>query len=105
MEANNETAESWRTLSLPLALDALGRKAEADAVLKRVVSRYADQYPAQIALIYATRGAVDRAVEWLERSYRQHDATPVFLRHDPMLKNLEGDPRYKAFLRKMNLPE
>jgi hypothetical protein len=23
----------------------------------------------------------------------------------PLLKNLEGDPRYNAFLRKMNLPE
>jgi len=27
------------------------------------------------------------------------------LKGHPFLKKLEGDPRYKAFLRKMNLPE
>ena len=27
------------------------------------------------------------------------------LKRNPPLKNLEGGPRYKAFLRKMNLPE
>jgi TolB-like protein len=27
------------------------------------------------------------------------------IKGDPLLKNLEGDARYKAFLRKMNLPE
>jgi hypothetical protein len=27
------------------------------------------------------------------------------IKGDPFFKNLDGDPRYKAFLRKMNLPE
>jgi hypothetical protein len=27
------------------------------------------------------------------------------IKDDPLFKNLEGDPRYKTFLRKMNLPE
>jgi hypothetical protein len=27
------------------------------------------------------------------------------MKDDPLFKNLESDPRYKAFLRKMNLPE
>jgi len=27
------------------------------------------------------------------------------MKSDPMLRNLDSDPRYKAFLRKMNLPE
>jgi hypothetical protein len=26
-------------------------------------------------------------------------------KNDPFVKKLEADPRYKAFLRKMNLPE
>ena len=52
-EVNKEPAEAWRTLTLPIVLDALGRKAEADAALERVTSRYGDQYAYQIALIYA----------------------------------------------------
>jgi hypothetical protein len=27
------------------------------------------------------------------------------IKDDPLFRNLEADPRYKAFLRKMNLPE
>jgi len=27
------------------------------------------------------------------------------MKADPLFKNLEADPRYTAFLRKMNLPE
>jgi hypothetical protein len=26
------------------------------------------------------------------------------IKGDPLLKNLEGDPRYQAFLQRMNLP-
>jgi hypothetical protein len=28
-----------------------------------------------------------------------------WVKGDPLFKNLEGDPRYKVFLKKMNLPE
>jgi hypothetical protein len=56
-------------------------------------------------LSYAYRGDHDLALQWLERAYQQKD---VDLRHivgEPLFKNLADDPRYKAFLRKMNLPE
>lgn len=81
-------------------LDALGRKTEADAALEGVTSRNGDQYACQIALICAARNDRVSAFKWLDRSYLQHDATPVYLRHDPLLKHLEGDPRYRDFLRK-----
>ena len=63
------------------------------------------QYAYQIALIYAVRNDRASAFKWLDRSYLQYDATPVYLRHDPLLKHLEGDPRYRDCLRKMNLPK
>ena len=105
VEVNKEPAEAWRNLTLPIVLDALGRKTETDSALERVTSRYGDQYAYQIALIYAARNDRVSAFKWLDRSYLQHDATPVFLKHDPLLKHLEGDPRYREFMRKMNLPK
>ena len=36
---------------------------------------------------------------------RQKDPSLYLFKGDPLLKNLESDPRHKAFLRKMNLPE
>ena len=37
--------------------------------------------------------------------YRQHDAAPLVIKQDPCVKNLEPDPRYKALLWKLKLPE
>jgi hypothetical protein len=44
-------------------------------------------------------------MHWLERAYAQKDVGLYAIKGDPPLKNLEGDPRFKAFLKKMNLPE
>ena len=47
----------------------------------------------------------DKAFDWLERAYRQRDGGLSDIKTDPPLANLRDDPRYNAFLRKMNLPE
>jgi len=41
----------------------------------------------------------------LDRAYSQKDPYLVSIKGNPMLKKIESDPRYKAFLKKMNLPE
>lgn len=45
----------------------------------------------------------DAAFIWLERAYKQRDPGLTYLKGDPLLKNLECDPRYIAFLKKMHL--
>ena len=50
-------------------------------------------------------GSEDEAFKWLDKAYAQKDIFLWQIKGDPLLKKLEGDPRYKAFLRKMNLPE
>jgi len=55
--------------------------------------------------VYAFRGDKDRAFEWLDRAYEMRDDDLYFIKDDPLIKSLENDPRYKAFLKKMNLPE
>ena len=44
-------------------------------------------------------------MQWLERAYAQKDGGLIEIVGEPLLKNLGGDPRYKTFLRRMNLPE
>ena len=46
----------------------------------------------------------DHALQWLERAYKQKDNGFVEV-VGPLFKNLANDPRYKVFLKKMNLPE
>ena len=54
---------------------------------------------------YAYRADHDQAIQWLDRAYRQKDGDLVEIVGEPLLRNIADDPRYKAFLRKMNLPE
>jgi hypothetical protein len=59
----------------------------------------------EIADAYAYRGELDQAFTWLDRAYSQKDAGLYLIKVDPFFKNPKDDPRYKAFLRKMKLPE
>jgi tetratricopeptide (TPR) repeat protein len=87
-----------------LAYFAMGHKQEADATLDRLVTRYSAEAAYQIAEVFAFRGENDRAFEWLEKAYRQHDAGLAAVKGDPLLKNLWKDPRYATFLKKLHLP-
>ena len=103
-EMEQEHAPWYRQTGLPLALDALGRRREADRELAVGVQRYPGM-AYQISYVYAARNDAEDAILWLERAYQEHDTGLLSVKHDPMLKNIEHDPRYKALLRKMRLPE
>ena len=86
-------------------LQANGRMAEADEALKALIARWADRGAYFVAMNYAYRGDHDLALQWLERAYKQKDPGLLGIVGEPLFKNLADDPRYKAFLRKMKLPE
>jgi hypothetical protein len=45
------------------------------------------------------------AFEWLERAYKQRDVgLAQLIKGNPLLRNIERDPCYRAFLQKMKLP-
>jgi TolB-like protein len=96
--------DSDRRLSTALVYQALGRKKEADAALADAERMDAEENAYSIAEIHAYRGETDQAFVWLDRAYRQREFSLNSLRTDPLLNTLKGDPRYKAFLRKMHLP-
>jgi hypothetical protein len=56
-------------------------------------------------LNYAYRGDKDPALQWLERAHQQRDSKLCEMVGEPLLKSIENEPRFKAFLRRMNLPE
>jgi len=103
--AQQEANEESRLAILPIVLQAVGRKAEADEALRAISTKFADSDAFYVAMAYAYRGDDDHALEWLDRAYRQKDVGLVEIVGEPLLKNLAANPRYKAFLHKMNLPE
>jgi tetratricopeptide (TPR) repeat protein len=103
-EMQKETEPSWRLDGLALAYHAVGRNKEADEVLAEVIREQQNDSAFQIAEIYAYRGEKDKAFEWLERAYKQRDGGLYSMKGDPLLRNIEKDPRYRGFLQKMKLP-
>jgi adenylate cyclase len=99
----NETDESWKLDGLPLVYFKLNRLNASEEILKEIISKYADDSAFQIAEIYAYRGEVDLAFQWLERAYQQRDAGLANIRVEPMLKSLHRDSRWLPFLKKMRL--
>ena len=83
----------------------LGHSAESQRALDSILAGpWAENSAYQIVQMYAWRGEIDRAFEWLGRAVELHDGGLTYLKYDPLLRNLRGDPRYAAFLKKMNLP-
>jgi len=103
-EAEREPEEWSHLQGLALAYHALGRSKDSDAALAELIVKYATTTAYQIAEVYAFRGETDRAFEWLERAYASRDSGLAQFKGDPLLKSLEHDPRYAAFLKKMHLP-
>jgi TolB-like protein len=104
-EFERESAPQFRDVGRPFALDALGRRSEADRDIALAEQNWANGMAWNIGQFYASRNDPDRAFSWWERAYRQHDGGMSYLKMDPICSKLHRDPRYEALLRKMNLPE
>jgi len=104
-EFKEETLDDGHLEGSAMALFALGSRADSDAQLAEAIHKNGESWPSEIARVYAFRGEKDQAFEWLDRAYNYRDEDLYMIKSDPLLKNIEDDPRYKAFLRKMNLPE
>jgi predicted negative regulator of RcsB-dependent stress response len=103
-EATREKNEAHRLFALSLAHQALGDKTEADALLAKLTSAFASNSPCLIGEIYAYRGDKDRAFEWFGKAYDAHDSELTEIKGNPIVRNVERDPRYFALLRKIGLP-
>ncbi|MGH9643394.1 MAG: tetratricopeptide repeat protein, partial [Terriglobales bacterium] len=83
---------------------SLGHQSASDRLLAELVRDYATTQAYQIAEAYAWRGEKDKAFEWLQTAYRQHDRGMTEVGFDPLLAKLRDDPRYQSLLRQMKLP-
>jgi serine/threonine protein kinase/Tfp pilus assembly protein PilF len=97
--------EGFRLSSVAMAEHTLGHAQESQQALAQLIAQHSTEAAFQIAETFAWRGEKDKAFAWLERAYQQRDGGLSDIKTDPPLAGLRSDPRYEAFLRKMNLPE
>ena len=103
-EAQLEPNEGYHRFELALAYYARGDRAAADAALADMVANDRNLLAYQIAEVYAWRGETDKAFEWLQISYDNHDTGLLSLLIDPLMRGLRSDPRYKIIVEKVGLP-
>ena len=85
-----------------IAFHHLGRREDAVAALQALISTMGESTSFQIAAVYAQWGDADNAMSWLERAYIIRDPGLQFLNGNFLFNPIEEDPRFKAFLEKMN---
>jgi serine/threonine-protein kinase len=101
--SQRSTNEVFRLAGAAEAQHDLGHEKESQQALDQFIAKWGHGGAYQIAQVLAWRGEKDRAFEWLERAVKQRDGGLVNVKVDPLLRNLRGDPRYAALLKKMNL--
>ncbi len=101
-----EAARStWiRYLGLAMAQHDLGHARESREAIEALVATNGDDAAYQVADGYAWRGEKEKAFEWLERARVQADTGLGWIKVDPLLAKLRGDPRFPALLQKLKLP-
>jgi tetratricopeptide (TPR) repeat protein len=97
--------EAFRLPGIAMAEHTLGHAKESQQALEELIAKHAQESAFQIAEAYSWRGEKEKAFEWLERAYKQRDGGLAEIKGDQLFASLRSDPRYKALLRKMNLPE
>jgi adenylate cyclase len=99
-----ESADVYRLTGTALVQHVLGDAGASDAALKELIEKWAAEAAYQVAEIYAFRGEIDHAFDWLEQAYDERDSGLTNMLVDPLVAYLHDDPRWKPLLDKMGLP-
>ena len=81
----------------------IGRREKAMKILAQLKEtrehRYIDAY--SLAVVYLGLGDGNQALSWLEQGFQEHSTWLAYIRIDPLLKPLHGDPRFEALAEKI----
>jgi hypothetical protein len=61
--------------------------------------------PWRIGTMYTRAGMGEEALEWLEKAYDKQDPNMPYINVDPIFDYLRDEPRFKALIEKLDLPD
>lgn len=96
----------WISGCLGYVYGVAGRKTDAQKILNELREQSSQRWisPYFMAMVYSGLSEEELTFEWLNRAYETGSLTP-FIRVEPFFENLHGDRRFKALLKRLNLPE
>ncbi len=103
-EAQSGTGRKLSPFRIALAQYVRGDRSRRGRGFGDLIAHGREQLDYQVAEVYAVRGEKEKAFEWLQISFDNHDTGTLAILVDPLLHGLRDDPRYKALVAKMNFP-
>jgi len=100
-EIKKEPDEGWQRIGLPMIYHALGEHEQSDRALEELIEVHAEDAAYDIAYVYAFRGDVDGAFEWLDKAIETNDPGLQEILVQPFFESIHDDPRWVPFLRKI----
>ncbi|MFC1693084.1 tetratricopeptide repeat protein [Candidatus Latescibacterota bacterium] len=103
-----KASESEISVNIAWAYASLGDRKKAEQILNKIIEIKKEKYISslRIAFIYFALEDYDTAFKWVDKAYEEHDSAFAFFKtwliHFP---GIRSDPRYKALMKKMGLPE
>jgi TolB-like protein len=102
-EMEQEPMKFFRLQGTAIVRYALDDIEASDAALQAIIECCTENGGYHIAMIYAFRGEIDKAFEWMDRAYDNDETGGEAMHYDPLYANLHDDPRWEAFLDKWGL--
>jgi DNA-binding winged helix-turn-helix (wHTH) protein len=80
-----------------------GDRAFAESVLAQLLERSTKEYvsPLSLAWLYLNLGQRVQALDWFEKTFRDHIITSVFSGVEPLFDQVRNEPRFQAFSRRV----
>ena len=103
--AEREPEVFWRLWALTILCHNGGETDRADSLLAEIVDEHADGDAFQIAEIFAVRGEIDKAFEWLERAVAERDPGVTHVYGNPRFGSLHGDPKWGELLKNIGFED
>lgn len=85
----------------------LGRRSEAEEVIKELEKRYGDKQAdsRDLVIVYSGLDDKNKAFGWLEKGFADHSVFLAFLKLEPLLEVLHSDARWNGLERRVGLPQ
>jgi adenylate cyclase len=101
--AGKEPNDGYRLGALAEIYWTSGDRTRSDAAMHALEQRSAQTGSYWIGSVHAWRGEADAAFKWFDRAYKLRDPQLLGLRLDPENRRLQGDPRYRQLLARLNM--
>jgi len=88
---------------LGVAHERSGNRSTALAILDQLkeLLKQKRAHAKDTAVIYTGLGDKERAFEWLEKAFQDHESLVLYLRVDPLFDPLRSDPRFDNLVRRV----